>query len=68
MKTSLTEFVESLVDSSLMNANEVEAFVSRYGTKDAATLARLLVEHGRLTPYQTQAILQGAKTGLVLGD
>ena len=68
MKISLTEFVESLVDSSLMNANEVEAFVSRYGSKDGAALARLLVEHNRLTLYQTQAILQGATAGLVLGD
>lgn len=72
MKTSLTEFVESLVGSSLMNASEVEAFFSELPSasrpKGGASLARLLVERNRLTLYQAEAIQQGATTGLVLGN
>ena len=72
MKTSLTEFVESLVDSSLMNASEVEAFFSELPSasrpKDGAALAELLVEQKKITRYQAHAILQGATAGLVLGD
>jgi polyhydroxyalkanoate synthesis regulator phasin len=63
MAVTLEQFVEHLVQSGLMSADEVSAFEeSRSPQKrpqDAQTLARELVAAGKLTKYQAQLIYQG---------
>ena len=62
----LDEFVQSLVDSGLMKADEVEAFRSGLSGRpdDPKELARLLVKAGKITRYQAQAVYQGKTKGL----
>jgi len=75
MATSLDQFIDNLVQSGLMSAAEVAAF--RQGFEglppdqrpaDVQALARHLVQAGKLTKYQAQAVYQGKTKGLVLGE
>lgn len=64
-------FVGRLVSTRLMTALEVETFrcalpADKQG--DAQTLARELVQKGKLTRYQATALYQGKEKGLVFGD
>ncbi len=75
MATTLEQFVENLVQSGLMSAAEVAAF--RQGFEglppdqrpaDVQTLARHLVQAGKLTKYQAHAVYQGKTKGLLFGE
>ena len=72
MVESLAEYIEHLVGSGLMSADEVNEFLTSLPPEisdgDAQSFARELVRHQRLTPYQATAIFQGKSQGLVLGN
>jgi WD40 repeat protein len=72
MVESLAEYIEHLVGSGLMSADEVNDFLTSLppgiSDGDAQSFARELVRHKRLTPYQATAIFQGKSQGLVLGN
>lgn len=72
MAVTLASFVDSLIQSGLMTAEEVRAFMAALppGAKPvtAADLARELYRAGRLTKYQCQAVYQGKTRILVLGN
>jgi serine/threonine protein kinase/Leucine-rich repeat (LRR) protein len=66
------EFVKSLVESGLMTADEWSTIESGLPATlkqaDAQTLARELVQQGKLTKYQAAAVFQGKTKGLVFGE
>jgi len=68
----LQQFVESLVQSGLMTADEVSRFEQglppQRHPEDAQALARELVQGGKLTKYQAQMVYQGKPKGLVFGE
>ena len=75
MAVTLEQFIANLVQSGLMSAAEVEGFQQTFAglprgqrPADAQALARHLVQSGRLTKYQVQAIYQGKTKGLVFGE
>ena len=72
MTVLLDQFVETLSQSGLMTAGDVQAFLDGLpaGEKPETgeELARLLVRHGKLTKFQAQCIYQGKTKGLVLGN
>jgi serine/threonine protein kinase len=61
-----------LIQVSLMERAEVEAFLERFPTEtrpgEAEHLARELVRARRLTEYQAGALLQGKSRGLAIGN
>jgi serine/threonine protein kinase len=62
MPIQLDQFVQSLVDSGLLSAEEIESFrggLSAEQADDPKELARLLVKAGKITRYQAQAVYQG---------
>src|SRR5262245_25059502 len=69
MDDALDEFIETVVQSGLMSAEEVRAFLGRlpHEPADAAELARELVRAGRLTGYQAALLHQRQIQGLVIG-
>ena len=72
MEVLLGQFKRSLIDSGLMTADEVEAFIdslpSDIKPKDGKALAQILVKQKKLTKFQAQAIFQGKTKGLIMGD
>jgi eukaryotic-like serine/threonine-protein kinase len=68
----LDQFVHSLVDSGLMSADEVAAFLDGLPPENrpdsAESLAKLLFSRKKLTKFQAQAIYQGKTKGLVVGN
>ena len=72
MAVILDQFVQSLVDSGLMSADEVQAFIDGLGPENrpdsSEDLARLLFQRKKLTKFQAQAIYQGKTKGLVVGS
>jgi len=72
MSTSVEQFVERLPQSGLMSAQEIESFQQqlppRERPKDVQQLAQALVQQGKLTKYQAQAVYQGKTKGLVFGQ
>jgi len=72
MAVTVRQFVESIVQSGLMTAAEVSAFEQglspRNRPQDAQSLARELVQAGKLTKYQAQLVYQGKTKGLVFGE
>lgn len=68
----LNQFIKSLIDSGLMTADEIDAFIESLPSEkkpdDGAALARELVRQKKLTKFQAQAIYQGKGNGLILGD
>lgn len=69
---SIEEFVEQLIASRLMNADEIDRFLSQTPPeKQAASgeeLAKRLVAAKRITPFQAQSIWRGDGNSLILGD
>jgi WD40 repeat protein/serine/threonine protein kinase len=69
---SRVQLIERLVESGLMSADQVATFettVADGGSgDDGRTLLAHLVDAGRLTPFQAQAIGQGQTKGMVLGE
>ena len=72
MSITIEQFVERLTQSGLMSAQEIDSFLrqlpSEKRPKDVQQLAQVLVQQGKLTKYQAQAIYQGKTKGLVFGE
>ena len=72
MSITIEQFVERLTQSGLMSAQEIDAFQQQLPPdkrpKDVQQLAQALVNHGKLTKYQAQAVYQGKAKGLVFGE
>ena len=72
MAITVAQFVERLAQSGLMSAAEVSTFQDSLPPdkrpKDVQQLAQALVQHGKLTKYQAQAVYEGKTKGLVFGQ
>jgi serine/threonine protein kinase len=72
MAITVEQFIERLTQSGLMSAAEVSTFQESLPPdkrpKDVQQLARALVQHGKLTKYQAQAVYEGKVKGLVFGQ
>lgn len=72
MSVTLEEFIRSLTDCGLMDAEEVQTFIATLPTErrptSAEDLAREMYGHGKLTKFQAQAIYQKKTRGLVVGN
>ena len=71
MAATVSQFTEDLVRSGLMTAKQLREFRAALPERKhptAESLARALVQHGLLTPYQAKRILEGKPEGLVLGN
>jgi hypothetical protein len=72
MPVTLGQFVQRLVDSGLMQSDEIAAFrtslPAEHQPADVRSLARELIRAGKLTKYQAEAIYRGQLQELVLGD
>ncbi len=72
MPVSLEQFIERLVQSGLYTAQDLSAFQEglppEKRPKDPQGLARELIQAGRLTKFQAEAVYVGKTKGLVLGD
>jgi eukaryotic-like serine/threonine-protein kinase len=69
-RTQFTEFVTTTghVSPKELTAVETQLGSAEGAAADAQTLARLLVERGKLTKYQAAAVYQGKGKSLVFGD
>jgi serine/threonine-protein kinase len=69
---SLEEFVRNVTESGIVSGADLSAVIDRLGqaagVSDAGALAGALVRAGRLTPFQTDAILRGRWRGLCIGN
>jgi serine/threonine-protein kinase len=72
MGMSLEQFIDLLSSTGLLSAAEVstlcDGLAADQRPADAETLARLLVDRGKLTTYQAITICQGRQRPLVLGE
>lgn len=72
MSITIEQFVERLTQSGLMSAQEIDSFHKQLPPdkrpKDVQQLAQALVQKGKLTKYQAQAVYQGKTKGLVFGE
>ncbi len=72
MPVTLDRFIQNLISSGLMTAEEVSAVQEGLPPdkrpKDVQAFARLLHQQGKLTKYQAAALYQGKTKGLVLGE
>jgi serine/threonine-protein kinase len=72
MAITVEQFVARLTDSGLMSAADVSTFQESLPPekrpKDVQQLARALVQQGKLTKYQAQAVYEGKTKGLVFGQ
>ena len=68
MAVLLDQFVETLSQSGLMTAGEVQAFLDGSQADEKPEtgddLAKLLVRHGKLTKFQAQCIYQGRASSI----
>jgi len=68
----LEDFVANVAKSGLIDPADIDQARVRLGDESANSapvlLARLLIEQGRLTPYQARKLLAGATRGFFLGD
>jgi serine/threonine protein kinase len=62
------EFLQSLRDSKLLSAQDVERFETANPDADSLVLASTLVESGALTAYQMEAVCQQKATELLVGN
>ncbi len=72
MSVSLKQFIKNLVDSGLMDLEEVREVRNRLPKEkrptDGLSLARCLVEADKLTKYQASCIYKGQQKNLNLGN
>jgi formylglycine-generating enzyme required for sulfatase activity/serine/threonine protein kinase len=72
MAITVQEFIERLTQSGLMSAAEVSSFQDSLPPdkrpKDLQQFAQALVQQGKLTKYQAQAVYEGKTKGLVFGQ
>ncbi len=69
---SINEFVQSLLASGLMTAEEIKAFLGCLSLDKGPTtvdqLVREMVNRGKLTPFQAHAVYQRKTLGLTMGN
>jgi len=63
---SVEEFCQRLVDSELMEQEQVDQFQQQFSTDNARSFARHLVEDKKLTTFQATVLLEGRDIPLVL--
>ena len=72
MAITIGQFVERLTQSGLLSAQDIDSFQKQLPPEKQPTnvqqLAQALVQQGRLTKYQAQAVYQGRTKGLVFGQ
>ena len=68
MAKTAEQFVEDLVSSGLLTADDVASVEQDGASQDADALAESLVASGKLTKYQASRIREGKSAGLVLGQ
>ena len=72
MAVTVEQFIERLTQSGLMSAAEVSTFQDSLPPdkrpKDLQQFAQALVQQGKLTKYQAQAVYEGKTKGLVFGQ
>ena len=72
MDINLKQFVENLVDSSLMELDEIDALRKSIAKDqrptDGTSFANWLVEAEKLTPHQASSICKGQQKKLILGN
>ena len=72
MTVILDQFIHTLVESGLMTAEEIGAFVNGFSAEDRPTdgegLAKLLFLKKKLTKFQIQCVYQGKAKGLIVGN
>ncbi|MGD0898575.1 MAG: SUMF1/EgtB/PvdO family nonheme iron enzyme [Thermoguttaceae bacterium] len=72
MAITVQQFVERLTESGLMSAAEVAGFQESLPPdkrpRDVQQFAQVLIQQGKLTKYQAQAVYQGKGKGLVFGQ
>ncbi len=72
MAITVEQFIERLTQSGLMSAAEVSTFQESLPPdkrpKDLQEFAQALVQKGKLTRYQAQAVYEGKTKGLVFGQ
>ena len=72
MPVNTKEFIDTLITSGLMTAEEIEAVQQSLPSEeqgvDLMALARELVKRRKLTKYQAGRIYQGKSNGLVVGN
>jgi serine/threonine-protein kinase len=72
MSITLDEFIESITTSGLMDAEEIQSFITtlpmEQQPRTAEDLAKELYRLGKLTKFQAQAIYQKKTRGLVVGN
>ena len=72
MSITIEQFIERLTDSGLLSApgdRHISAAVApERQPKDVQQFAKVLVQQGKLTRYQAEAVYQGKTKGLVFGE
>ncbi|MGA2034637.1 MAG: bifunctional serine/threonine-protein kinase/formylglycine-generating enzyme family protein [Thermoguttaceae bacterium] len=72
MSITVEQFIERLTESGLISAQEISSFQQQLPPerrpKDVQQFAQALVQRGKLTKYQAQAVYQGKAKGLVFGE
>ncbi len=72
MAISIDQLGKAIVASGLATADELKSLWTSLSVaekpKDSETFASLLVKHGKLNEFQSQELLSGSTTPLVLGD
>ena len=72
MAITVEQFIERLTQSGLMSAAEIDAFQGSLPPerrpKDLQQFAQALIQQGKLTKYQAQAVYEGKTKGLVFGQ
>ena len=70
-RSDLHRFARALLEIDLMEQGELDGFLASFapgqGPANAEQLARVLVQAGKLTPYQAAAVYQGKTKGLIIG-
>lgn len=69
MAVALEAFVKQLEDSGIVAVGKLKDFIPPAASpKDAESLAKELVQAGKLTPFQAQHVLAGKVKALILGN
>lgn len=63
---SVDEFATTIVESGLIDADEVQLFIDNYPAKDARSLARQLVNNKKLTRFQATVLMDGREQPMLL--
>lgn len=67
-RVSVDGFVDGLKRSGLFDDAEVAEFLGSITPSDSGELAKVLIDRGKLTPFQARSLLRGKWKGFVLGN